>query len=154
MARSLAGGSWRGIKLWNVETGEDLGICLNRVMLRIEPDPSHFHRMVTTLVIGISRPLWRNIWSGYVVGCGNREKSDDTPRTYGKNFQHIVFVRRRDPRHWRERWSSVKLWDVKTGKTVHTYNGAGNFVAYGRPDGKTLASAGWRGIELWEVGNA
>jgi WD40 repeat protein len=51
--------------------------------------------------------------------------------------------------------STVKLWDVGTGRLIRTFRGAGGLVMYAAfmPDGKHIVSAGANGttIDIWDI---
>ena len=51
--------------------------------------------------------------------------------------------------------STVKLWDVRTGRLIRTFRGAGGLVMHAAfmPDGKHIVSAGANGttIDIWEI---
>ena len=146
--KRLAGGSWRGIKLWNVETGEEVnrlkdGATVRSGSIAFSPDGATLASAAVDRFGGTSGEvtLWdvetgrnRTTLHGHTERISNISLSPDGA---------ILAAGVRD--------GAVKLWDIKTGKTVYTYNRAGNLGVFS-PDGKMLASAGWRGIELWEVG--
>ncbi|MDE0466764.1 MAG: sigma-70 family RNA polymerase sigma factor [Candidatus Poribacteria bacterium] len=144
----LAGGAWRGIKLWNVETGTEVnglkdGATVRSGSIAFSPDGATLASAAVDRFGGTSGEvtLWnvetgrnRTTLHGHTERISNISFSPD-----GTTLASGL-------------WSgAVKLWDIKTGKIMHTYNRAGNLAVFSS-DGKTLASAGWRGIELWEVG--
>ena len=144
----LAGGSWRGIKLWNLETGEDIDIFKRSATDRagsiaFSPDGATLASASVDRFGGTSGAV--TLWD---VETG---RNRTTLHGHTERISNISFSPDGATLAAGIRDGTVKLWDIKTGKTMHTYNRAGSLGVFS-PDGKTLASAGWRGIELWEVG--
>ena len=143
----VAGGAWRGVKLWNIETGKALNILEEST--RIRSGSIAFSPDGTTLAsAGVDRfggtPGAVTIWD-IETGKDLATLHGHTERIPGVAFSPdgtTIASALRD--------QTVKLWNIKTGENIHTYRGGGYSVAFSR-DGKTLASAGWRGIKLWEV---
>ena len=143
----LASGSVVGIKLWNLETGEDIGMfkqsaTTNSVRsVAFSPDGKTLASAPVNRFGGTSGAvrLWdvetrknRTTLPGHTEGIFSVSFSLD-----GKTLVGVSN-------------SSVKLWDIKTGKNIHTYRGGGPVMMLS-PDGETLASRGPRNIKLWEV---
>ena len=148
MAKSLAGGAWSGIKLWNVETGEEVNVLKGHAKVRsgsiaFSPDGATLASASVDRFGGTSGAV--TLWD---VETG---RNRTTLHGHTERISNISFSPDGATLAAGLRDVSVKLWDIKTGRTVHTYKRAGNLGVFS-PDGKTLASAGWRGIKLWEVG--
>ena len=146
--KHLAGGSWRGIKLWNVETGEEVSVLKGSATvisgsIAFSPDGATLASAAVDRFGGTSGEV--TLWD---VETG---RNRTTLHGHTERISNISFSPDGATLASGLRSGAVKLWDIKTGKTIHTYNRAGNLGVFS-PDGKTLASAGWRGIELWEVG--
>ena len=144
----LAGGSWSGIKLWSVETGENLdtfdGNATNKRSgsIAFSPDGATIASASVDRFGGTSGTV--TLWD---VETG---KNRTTLPGHTERISNISFSPDGVTLAAGLRSGAVKLWDIKTGKTMHTYDRAGQLGVFS-PDGKTLASAGWRGIELWKV---
>ena len=144
----LAGGAWRGIKFWNVETGKEVSVLKDRAKVRsgsiaFSPDGATLASASVDRFGGTSGKV--TLWD---VETG---RNRTTLHGHAERISNISFSPDGATLASGLRSGAIKLWDIKTGKTIHTYSREGNLGVFS-PDGKTLASAGWRGIELWEVG--
>ncbi|MCG9131695.1 sigma-70 family RNA polymerase sigma factor [Candidatus Poribacteria bacterium] len=143
----VAGGSYRGIKLWDIETGEDLSVLEEGTKvisgsIAFSPDGG-------TLV---SASADRFGGTRGTVTLWDVETGKDLATLHGhtERIPDVAFSSDGTTIASSLRDGTVKLWNIKTGENIHTYRGGGFSVAFS-PDGKTLASAGWRDIKLWEV---
>ena len=142
----VAGGAYLGIKLWNIETGEEVRLkgstTIRSGSIAFSPDGA------TLASAGVDRfggtPGAVTLW--------DIETGKDLATLHGhtERIPAVAFSPDGTTIASGLRDGTVKLWNVKTGENIHTYRGGGYAVAFS-PDGKTLAARSWKDIKLWEV---
>ena len=141
--RTLASGSYDGIKLWDVATGKELrtlrGHAASVKSVSFSPDGR-------TIASG-SRDKTVKLWD-VANGKELRTLSGHTDFVASVNFSpdgSTLASASGD--------KTIKLWDVASGKELRTLSGHTNGVVSVSfsPDGRTIASGSYKEIKLWEV---
>ena len=143
----VAGGSYFGIKLWNIETGEALSVFERST--KVISGSIAFSPDGATLV-SASADRFGGTRGTVMLWDVKTGKDFATLHGHTERIPDVAFSSDGTTIASALRDGTVKLWNVKTGENIHTYRGGGFSVAFS-PDAKTLASAGWRDIKLWEV---
>ena len=142
----VAGGAYLGIKLWNIETGEEVklkgGITTRSGSIAFSPDGATFASASADRFGGTPGAV--TLW--------DIETGKDLATLHGHTERVPAVAFSPDGKTLASglRDGTVKLWNVKTGENIHTYRGGGYAVAFS-PDGKTLAARSWNNIKLWDV---
>ena len=141
--RTIASGSYDGIKLWDVATGKELrtlsGHAASVKSVSFSPDGR-------TIASG-SRDKTVKLWD-VANGKELRTLSGHTDFVASVNFSpdgSTLASASGD--------KTIKLWDVASGKELRTLSGHTNGVVSVSfsPDGRTIASGSYKEIKLWEV---
>ena len=142
----VAGGAYLGIKLWNIETGEEVRLKEGTTTMS---GSIAFSTDGTTLA---SAAVDRFGGTPGAVTLWDIETGKDLATLHGHTERITTVAFSPDGQTLASglRGGTVKLWNVKTGENIHTYRGGGDAVAFS-PDGKTLAARGWNHIKLWDV---
>ena len=143
----LGSGSYRGIKIWNIETGKDVSVLKRHARVRsgsiaFSPDGATLASASVDRFGGTSGAV--TLWN---VKTG---KDLTTLHGHTERIPAVAFSPDGKTLASGLRNRTVKLWDIETGRNIHTYDGGGRTVVFS-PNGKTLASASWNRIKLWEV---
>ena len=143
--KTLASGSADNtIKLWNLETGEEIRtLKYNEGVWEVSISPDG---KTLAFIIGDNTiKLW-NLETGEEIR---------TFQGHDDNFINDISISPDGQTLASSSWDkTIKLWNLETGKEIHTLEGHGNVV--GRvsisPDGQTLASGSWdKTIKLWNI---
>ena len=142
----VAGGAYLGVKLWNIETGEEVnlkgGTTARSGSIAFSPDGATLASAAVDRFGGTPGAV--TLWD---IETG---KDLATLHGYTERIPAVAFSPDGTTIASGLRDGTVKLWNVKTGENIHTYRGGSYAVAFS-PDGKTLAARSWNNIKLWDV---
>ena len=135
----IASGAGRNVRLWDVETGENLATFQ---VERGSVNSIAFSPDGTKIAVGAAEGVkLLNILTGeHIDLIGAMWNLSVAFSPDGKTLATAS-------------WAGVRLWEVSTGKSLtalQRHSRAVNAVAFS-PDGVTLASTPWSGAEIWEI---
>ena len=146
-AKTLASGSWRDIKLWEVATHKNISTIPIRGeginALAFSPDSKGL-AWGTEDQVKLRKHLSKSLF-----GFMNRNAT--TLKGHTDEIRSVAFSPDGKILASSVRHGTVKLWDTETGANISTLEDAGGPVVFS-PDGKLLASCGdVQEIKLWDL---